>query len=254
MQLDYSSHSGTIPTLRQMIMSLNSRTRPNTPIFHCVDMDWQEDGFTFQYLAALAEEAEITLNTLLPLLQHHFPDADVGCNFTCAAEERCRDMVWDESKNMIVDAAFDNATAEIGEEENLVGFEFATEELQQSLVRPTTREDYMPNDNDSVSTFRSRCSYLASPSRPSIRSSTANISTALASSTNSTQSTSTITSSAVTSSTELTVLTKTVQEQGQQVKDLQSLLQQLLQSQSIGSSTENNLGTRGAESHSGDEP
>lgn len=72
-----------------MIMSLHSTTKPNTPIFHCVDMDWQEDGFVFQYSPHLAEEAETTLNTLLPLLTHHFPHADVGSNFTNQAEERC---------------------------------------------------------------------------------------------------------------------------------------------------------------------
>ena len=52
-------------------------------------MDWQEDGFVFQYSPHLAEEAETTLNTLLPLLTHHFPHADVGSNFTNQAEERC---------------------------------------------------------------------------------------------------------------------------------------------------------------------
>ena len=89
LQLDYSSEVGVISTLHQMIMSLHSTTKPNTPIFHCVDMDWQEDGFVFQYSPHLAEEAETTLNTLLPLLTHHFPHADVGSNFTNQAEERC---------------------------------------------------------------------------------------------------------------------------------------------------------------------
>ena len=63
--LDYSYDSGLVPTLRQMIMGLKSAIT-SAPIFHCVDLDLRNEGFTFQFSPNLAEEAETTVNTLLP--------------------------------------------------------------------------------------------------------------------------------------------------------------------------------------------
>ena len=65
-QLDYSSAEGEIPTLRQMIMSITSKNDGVTPLFHCVDMDWQQEGFTFQFSANAKDEAETVIHTLLP--------------------------------------------------------------------------------------------------------------------------------------------------------------------------------------------
>lgn len=81
-QLDYSSRKGEIPTLRQMVMSITSKNDGETPLFHCVDMDWLQEGFTFQYSATVQEQAKTVINTLLPYLHHFFPDAKVEDNFT----------------------------------------------------------------------------------------------------------------------------------------------------------------------------
>lgn len=94
LQLDYSPNAGVIPTLRQMIMGLTSTGNWQMPIFHSVDMDWQQDGFVFQYSKKLADEAETVLNGLLPLLKHHYPQADVGSNFSCDAEVRCATLAY----------------------------------------------------------------------------------------------------------------------------------------------------------------
>ena len=226
LQLDYSPEVGKAPTLHQMIMSLKSSTKLNTPIFHCVDMDWQEDGFVFQYSPQLAEEAETAMNTLLPLLRHHFPDGDVGSNFTCAAEERCQNMQWDDNKKMIVDKVF-LESGDMGDEETLVGFEFDAEIVQEMATRPSQTLDFVPGDNDAVSTFKSIRSRYMSPLKKSNVTSISNI----------TESTSSATSnvtmpiaSASTSaqSTELATLTEQVQLQQQKFQDLQVLLQQLL--------------------------
>ena len=246
LQLDYSSDAGSIPTLRQMIMSLQSSSKPQTPIFHCVDMDWKEDGFVFQYSPQLAEEAEITLNTLLPLLSHYFPDADVGSNFTNSAEERCLNMVWDDTKKMIVDSE-ELETEDIREDETLVGFEFNAEVLDAQ--RPSVTQDFMPGDNDSVSTFQSlRSRYTSAGRNISDKNSTIDLTT--------TESTKPNTSSILheSQSTEISTLTEQVQTQQIQFQELQSLLHQILQSQQNGSSVVESNKAGGARSRSGSEP
>ena len=68
-----------------------------------MDLDWRQEGFTFQYSPATEEEATMTINVLLPLLQHHHPTADVASNFTDNEEFRCQSMSWNEAKQMIID-------------------------------------------------------------------------------------------------------------------------------------------------------
>ena len=90
--LDNSRDAGNmIPTLRQMIMELRSPST-NHPLFHCVDMDWRMEGYIFQYSPLLKDEAETTLHTLLPLLQHYNPKAEVESNFHGATLFKCRYM------------------------------------------------------------------------------------------------------------------------------------------------------------------
>ena len=149
-QLDYSPKRG-VPTLRQMIMGLNSRVT-GFPLFHCVDMDWKCEGFVFQFSSTQAEEAEMTILTLLPLLEHFYPTAEVRSNFTTSAAQRCEHMIWDGDKEMIVDTSTEEETADITEEEDLMGFEFAAA-VEEELQRPTYR--FGPNDEDSVSTLAS---------------------------------------------------------------------------------------------------
>ena len=154
-QLDYSSKGGQIPTLRQMIMNLKSGIN-DTPLFHCVDLDWRNEGFTFQCSTRMAEEAQTTIHTLLPLLQQQYPDAEVDTNFDENAIFRCQYMTWDEDKQMIVDLLAPEHTTEFGADENLSGFVFDMEAVTNETVRPiqNTVQDINPQDDDSVSTFR----------------------------------------------------------------------------------------------------
>lgn len=96
-QIDYSPEAGEKPTLRQMIMNINSKTS-GFPLFHCVDMDWKQEGFIFQFSSTLAEEAETAILTLLPTLQHFYPECSVSSNFTSQAIDRCKTMIWDGDK------------------------------------------------------------------------------------------------------------------------------------------------------------
>ena len=149
-QLDYSTNQGRTPTLRQMIMSLMSRENSNIPLFHSVDLDWRKEGFTFQYSPTLADEAETTINTLLPVLIHKFPNVDVDNYFLEETVDRCESMRWDSEKQMVVDDELDLETEHLDDDEDLIGFEFdkvALEELQRPTKFP------MPHDDDSVSTL-----------------------------------------------------------------------------------------------------
>ena len=160
-QLDYSSDEGVIPTLRQMIMSITSRNNGITPLFHCVDMDWLQEGFTFQFSPDVKEEAETVVNTLLPHLLHFFPGSKVEDSFTEETYARCEHMEWSEELNMIIDNTMGNDTDNIEEEENLIGFTFnattvqAIETQEDNLpTRPSrTAKNTMPRDNDLVSTL-----------------------------------------------------------------------------------------------------
>ena len=77
-QLDYSSEEGVIPTLRQMIMNITSKNDGKLTSFHCVDMDWMQEGFTFQFSPDVKEEAETVINTLMPYL--HIIKLQTQCN------------------------------------------------------------------------------------------------------------------------------------------------------------------------------
>ena len=153
-QLDYSSKAGVIPTLRQMIMSLRSH-KTNAPIFHCVDLDWRNEGFTFQFSSKNVDEAQTTINTLLPLLHKLYPDAEVDSNFDENASFRCQHMVWDASKEMVIDLLTPEDSEHIEADENLNGFEFDIAAVMEAETRPT-RNVVSPHDDDSVSTLRSR--------------------------------------------------------------------------------------------------
>jgi hypothetical protein len=154
-QLDYSPDIHQ-PTLRQMIMDMTTKDG-NIPLFHCVDLDWRGEGFVFQYAPAVKVEAECTINTLLPLLRHQYPDADLDRYFSHGAIDRCAGYKFDEAKGLVVDSLVQDHLTFI-DEENLLGFNFNTEEAEnhQSQTepgRPTTVEQTLYNDSDSVSTL-----------------------------------------------------------------------------------------------------
>ena len=135
-----------------MITELRCKNDVNAPIFHSVDMDWRQDGFIFQYSKSVEEEAETTIHTLLPILQHFYPNAFVESNFSEDAIERCTGMVWDSINNCVIDPVF-HETADFTEEEALPGFVFDESALNDLQHREVDRNP-MPNDSDSVSTFR----------------------------------------------------------------------------------------------------
>ena len=158
LQLDYSRAEGVIPTLRQMVMGLKAKDGI-TPLFHCVDMDWKQDGFNFQYSSDMEAEAETAIYTLIPILDYLFPDVLVDDYFTSESILRCENMKYCPVQKMVIDPDCDIDDT-VQDSENLVGFVFSTSQGQQLnnettfLERPAIGINrHMPNENDSVSTL-----------------------------------------------------------------------------------------------------
>jgi hypothetical protein len=154
-QLDYSPDTSQ-PTLRQMIMDMTTK-EGNIPLFHCVDLDWRGEGFVFQCAPAVKIEAECTIQSLLPILSHHYPDADLEQYFSQEAIDRCDGYRFDAEQGIVVDG-FVNDHLTFVDEENLLGFTFNNEtaeelEVQGESTRPSAANQQLYNDSDSVSTL-----------------------------------------------------------------------------------------------------
>ena len=94
-----------------------------------------------------------------PLLHEQYPEVEVESNFDENAIFRCQHMVWDDEKQMIVDLLAPEDNEEIGTEENLSGFYFEIEAVTAAEIRPNQIlpiQGINPQDDDSVSTLRSR--------------------------------------------------------------------------------------------------
>ena len=101
-QLDYANPDSDDLTLRQMIMDIKSKKIPAIPLFHCVDLNWQGNGYVFQYCPNMEEEAEVMIKILLPFLQSKFPDCPSQEYFTSEYNARCETFQWDPDRNEVV--------------------------------------------------------------------------------------------------------------------------------------------------------
>ena len=152
LQLDYSSGPAGTHTLRQMIMGLT--VDEDTPLFHNVDLDWKGVGYVFQFSPELKAQAECTIHTLLPLLQHHYPNSGIQSNFTQRAIDRCKTMVYDEDTGTVIDPTVEQSMNFL-DEETLPGFSLDMSMLTQSTQaesRPSITTGF-PSATDSVSTL-----------------------------------------------------------------------------------------------------
>ncbi len=178
-QLDYATEDNS-PTLRQMIMSLTTKEN-NIPLFHCVDLDWKGEGYTFQYSPQVKNEAECAIQTLYPLIKYNFPDQDIDEHFSTETLEKCENYEYDDEKGVVIDKELGDQLTII-DDDNLLGFTFdvnseAQVESNEGIQRPAPQnfDKYFPNDNDSVSTFAKQFNENENtfrpitPSRPSAR-------------------------------------------------------------------------------------
>ena len=158
MMLDAPSSDYMSPSLRQMIMSIPSKVKPGMSMFHSVDLDWKGSGFNYLVAPALLEEAQCIVPHILCVIQALFPayyEHATTC-MTLDALEICETLKYDIESGNIFDELEDNEEVEIDDAFDLLGFD--TTEAEPNLgpsQRPgtTTARDYMPGDDDSISTF-----------------------------------------------------------------------------------------------------
>ena len=158
MMLDAPSSDYMAPSLRQMIMSIPSKVKPGTPVFHSVDLDWKGSGFNYLVAPALLEEAQCIVPHILCVIKELFPayyEHATTC-MTLEALEVCETLKYDMESGNIYDELDDTEEVEIDDAFDLLGFE--TTEMENNIgptQRPTTtnERDFMPGDDDSISTF-----------------------------------------------------------------------------------------------------
>ena len=159
-----SDMASGIPTLRQMIMSIQN---DGVPLFHSVDLDYMGTGYIFQYSDKVASEAECVINTIIPYLVHFFPEHRDSIHeyFTEEFVERCENLKYDPEAGHVVDSLAGCGGFKIEAEEDLHGFLFgdkAKDDVssdEESTVQERKENKKKkaktcgPSDEDSVSTF-----------------------------------------------------------------------------------------------------
>ena len=91
-----------LPTLRQTLLAIKSKTNPAFPLFHSVDRsNYKASGVCFQFLPHLSNEARMTISNLVPMMQHAYGE-NVLKLFTMSAIERMEGCSWDPEKEMVV--------------------------------------------------------------------------------------------------------------------------------------------------------
>lgn len=225
-QLDYSSDPNT-PTLRQMIMELKTE-KDDIPLFHCVDLDWRGEGYTFQFAPGVKVEAECTINSLLPILNYKYPNKDLEKYFSHEAVDRCEGYAYDPTKGVVVDSLINDHLTFI-DEENLLGFAFDKTVVEETENETGTERPQPPQtlypDNDSVSTLaKPRVAYMTPVVHQNI--STARTEARSSDNTSVTSATSTVTMETVNSiiETKLTAITAHIRNNDRKFDELMSIL------------------------------
>ena len=124
----------------------------SAPLFHGVDLDWKGEAYNFQYHCRVKDEAECSINTLIPYLTYHYPTMEVEKYFTEEAAFRSEGLQFDPNTNMVTDSL----VSEIDVEgiENLPGFEIDEVGIVSNSGTPDSEvKTFMPGDDDSVSTL-----------------------------------------------------------------------------------------------------
>ena len=158
MMLDAPSSDYMAPSLRQMIMSIPSKVKPGTPVFHSVDLDWKGSGFNYLVAPALLEEAQCIVPHILCVIKELFPayyEHATTC-MTREALEVCETLKYDIESGNIYDELEEQEEVEIDDAFDLLGFETTDIDINLGPTqRPATtnERDYMPGDDDSISTF-----------------------------------------------------------------------------------------------------
>ena len=100
-QLDYPVGKN-LPTLRQTLLAIMSKTNPAFPLFHSIDRsNYKESGVCFQFIPELATEARMMISNLVPMMRHSYGE-NILKLFSTSAIERMEGCQWDPEKEMVI--------------------------------------------------------------------------------------------------------------------------------------------------------
>ena len=157
-----------LPTLRQSLLSIMSKTNPAFPLFHSIDRsNYKEAGVCFQFLPELADEARMTISNLVPMMKHAYGEHVLQL-FSPSAIDRMEGCQWDQEKEMVI-GALDEEISYLEEadpmKDMLMQKQPATNSTNTSnttpnIERPNPQSNiftqppiFNGSDNDSVSTL-----------------------------------------------------------------------------------------------------
>jgi hypothetical protein len=93
-------------SLRDLLMAIRARSRPQFPLIHSVDAQWQGNGYVITVIPDFQSEARTVLAGILPFLAFHYPDhrERLDAMFTPAAVERAQLATWDPVSHSVITA------------------------------------------------------------------------------------------------------------------------------------------------------
>jgi hypothetical protein len=140
-------------SLRELIMSIESRQFPGQPLFHIVDLTWSKNGYNFLFFPNVESEARAMMMALLPFLVHHYK-ATASKWFTASAQSRALGAVWDPEKGC-VKTIDDDAVSWMMTEPSFISFDISAEAEATLSARPdpTNLQTALIAATDSVGTF-----------------------------------------------------------------------------------------------------
>ncbi len=93
-------------SLRDLLLAIRARSRPQISLIHSVDAQWQGNGYIVTVIPEFQSEARTVLAGIIPFLTFHYSDHKerVEAMFTPAAVERAQSAVWDPVSYAVITA------------------------------------------------------------------------------------------------------------------------------------------------------
>ena len=151
-QLDHPV-GNQLPTLRQSLLSIMSKTNPAFPLFHSIDRsNYRESGVCFQFLPEMANEARMMISNLVPMMQHAYGE-EVLQLFSTSAIERMDGCQWDPEKEMVI-GMFDEEITYLDEADpmkDMLKEKSTTSEQSTKTASTSTPTEFTGNHSTSFS-------------------------------------------------------------------------------------------------------
>jgi hypothetical protein len=165
--LDFPDHMLDGRTMRDLIMSIKTKSNPTKSVFVSVDKHYSGNGVLFQFTTRNNYEARARINGMLPFLLSQFPNraqqTQIEKCFSHEALSRAKGSVWDPVRKCVVSRA-DNRISELFAAQEINDDEYFFPQTDTSafeidmdaidVIEGATKRDN--DDDDSVPTLATR--------------------------------------------------------------------------------------------------